>query len=160
MLIYSAEHVDGWHSSPRSIPMGNEKNMALESFLLHFRNLRAFLCPSLQRPQFNDILASDFLGELVPRDIGSAAKLSEDKDRLDRMLAHLTYHRDQYIAAGEDRWLAARMGSDALAEFEAFLSSPNLKPKIASWFPSRSQLAQERSRLASLAILAGEAKGE
>jgi hypothetical protein len=50
MLIYTADHIGGEHSSPKSAPVGDPKNMALESFLLHFRNLRAFLCPSLQMP--------------------------------------------------------------------------------------------------------------
>jgi hypothetical protein len=40
MLIYSAQRVDGWHSSLRAIPGDDEKNIALESFLLHFRNLQ------------------------------------------------------------------------------------------------------------------------
>jgi hypothetical protein len=36
------------HSSPTAEAGDGGKNMALESFLPHFRNLRAFLCPSLQ----------------------------------------------------------------------------------------------------------------
>jgi hypothetical protein len=153
MLIYSADHIGGWHSSPISTPSGNEKNMALESFLLHFRNLRAFLCPSLQgEPKPDDILASDFLREREPRDIGRAANLATDKKRLDKMLAHLSYERDRYIAAGQHRWLAVRMASDALTEFDAFLAI--LEPEMASWFISRSELEQERSRLAYLASTA------
>jgi hypothetical protein len=39
MLIFSAQHVSGWHASPLA-PLGADEK---QSFLLHFRNLRAFL---------------------------------------------------------------------------------------------------------------------
>ncbi len=84
MLIHTAEHLGGWHSSPISTPVDNETNEALESFLLHFRNLRAFLCPSLQMTKADDILASDFLREPKPRDIGRAANFGRTKSALTR----------------------------------------------------------------------------
>src|SRR5713101_96523 len=62
MLSFSAGYLAGEHSSPISEPIGNQKNMALESFLTHFRNLRSFLCPGLARLDDDDIIASDFLG--------------------------------------------------------------------------------------------------
>lgn len=104
MLVYSAGHLGGWHSLPMTTPSGNEKNMALESFLLHFRNLRAFLCPSMQNVRVTDILASDFLDEPTPSDVGNTAKFVNSKERLDQMLAHLTYDRSVHIAAGEHGW--------------------------------------------------------
>jgi hypothetical protein len=84
MLGFSAEHLGGCHSSPMCTPTGNEKNMALESFLLHFRNVRAFLCPSLQRLTDDDVLASDFLGMYDGSDVGDRDKLKVDKERLDK----------------------------------------------------------------------------
>jgi hypothetical protein len=93
MLFYSAAKLGGWHASPPTTLVDDAKNMALECFLLHFRNLRAFLCPLLQKVYDDDILASDLLGESAARDIGDAAILSEDKERLDKMLAHLSYTR-------------------------------------------------------------------
>jgi hypothetical protein len=138
--------------------------VALESFLLHFRNLRAFLFPSLQQgqPKREDIMASDFLEESTASDIGNPANFVEDKDRLDRMLAHLTYHRRRYIEAGQDDWQAAQMASEKLTQFEAILASASLKPKTASSFPARAELAAERSHLAYIASLAPEPepKGE
>src|SRR6516162_7282838 len=89
MLRFSAERLGGWHSSPMTTPIGNEKNMALESFLLHFRNLRAFLCPSLQRCTDDDVLASDFLGKYDGADVGDPNNVNVAKERLDKMLAHL-----------------------------------------------------------------------
>lgn len=160
MLIHSAMQLGGRYSSPQSTLEDNQKNMALESFLLHFRNLRAFLCPGLQgvvaKP--DDILASDFLREPEQRDIGNADKLAPpgEKDRLDRMLAHLTYHRDQYIEAGQDDWPSAQMAADALAEFDTFLAC--LKPEMASWFPARPELKQHQSHLADIAQAAALAR--
>jgi hypothetical protein len=69
--------------------------------------------------------------------------LAKDKERLDQMLAYLTYHRHRYIEAGKDRWDAPEMASDILAEFDVFLAK--LNPEMGSWFGSRSHLAQERS---------------
>ena len=63
MLMFAGSELGGWHSSPMSKPAGNYENMALESFLLHFRNLRAFLCPTLQMTCDDDICASAFLGK-------------------------------------------------------------------------------------------------
>jgi hypothetical protein len=156
MLIHTAKHLAGWHSSPVSTaPVDNEKNEALESFLLYFRNLRAFLCPSLQgQPKPDDILASDFLREPESRDVGVAVNLATEKKRLDKMLAHLSYARDQYIAAGEDGWLAPRMASNTLTEFDRFLAI--LAPEMEPWFPLRSELEQQRSHLAYIASLAPE----
>ena len=53
MLIFAANKlVGGWRESC-------DCYMAQESFLLHFRNLRAFLCPSLQGTRDDDVYASD-----------------------------------------------------------------------------------------------------
>jgi hypothetical protein len=72
MLAHTGFYLGGFHSSPMSTPEENDKNMALESFLTHYRNLRAFLCPSLQVYGDEDIIASDFLKETPARDIGDS----------------------------------------------------------------------------------------
>jgi hypothetical protein len=149
MLIYCAAHIGGWHSSPSSVPVGNPKNMALESFLLHYRNLRAFLCPSLQTLSNTDIIASDFMGDPNAKDLADAGKLGVDKQRLDGMLSHLTYRRAGYIAAGNQSWYVAAMLATMLLELEAFVSN-SLPPVMRSWFPSALTLAQHRTRLISL----------
>lgn len=41
MLMHAARYIGIGHGSPATTPIGNDKNMALESFLLHFRNLRS-----------------------------------------------------------------------------------------------------------------------
>jgi len=66
MLFESSERLGPWFESPRSLGE-SEATMAAESFLLHFRNLRAFLCPSLQNFSNDDVIGSDYLKDPVPR---------------------------------------------------------------------------------------------
>jgi hypothetical protein len=143
MLIFSAAYTGGWHSSPKSTPSDAEMNMALESFLLHYRNLRAFLCPSVQTLAEDDIIASDFLNEVNARDLGNPAKLGLDKQRLDGMLSHLTYRRVGYITAGTHGWDVDNMLVMMLGEIEGFLGL--LPAAMVSWFPPLATLTQQRS---------------
>lgn len=132
MLGFSAEHLSGRYSSPMTYPVDNEKNMALESFLLHFRNLRAFLCPSLQHCTADDVLASDFLGMYDGSDVGDRGKLTVDKERLDKMLAHVSYSRLDFIEAGNDWWDSSVMLILMLSELQKFLVC--LPEQQRAWF--------------------------
>jgi hypothetical protein len=108
--------------------------MALESFLLHFRNLRAFLCPSLQMVHRQDIVAGDFLLATEAKDIGEPLKLDIDTARLDEMLSHLSYLRAGHIAAGDHGWKVAEMTLVLLEEIKIFLGSiPNQRQ--AQFYP-------------------------
>jgi len=89
-LVYAGEKL-------AARPAGSDGDIALESFLLHFRNLRAFLCPTKQRLGDDDVIASDFLNERKGRDLGDWTFLQEHKGKLDKMLAHITYARAVYI---------------------------------------------------------------
>src|ERR1044071_3416831 len=82
MLVYTREELGGSHASPESAPEGQRKDMALESFLLHFRNLRAFLCPPSSVRE-DDVIASDFKKEQQARSLGDWSRLGLEKDRLD-----------------------------------------------------------------------------
>jgi hypothetical protein len=132
MLVFSAQHLSGWHSSPMTIPAGSEMNMALESFLLHFRNLREFLCPSMLRE--DDVLASDFLGLYDGSDVGDRNTLHADKKRLDKMLAHISYSRADYIHAGDHRWNSSTMLVLMQRELQKFVA--RLPTPQRTWFPS------------------------
>jgi len=144
MLGYSAEHLGGWYSSPMAYPEGNEKKMALESFLLHFRNLRAFLCPSIQRQTDDDVLASDFLGKYDGSDVGDRDKLNVDKERLDKMLAHVSYSRFDYIEAGDHWWDSSVMLILMLSELRKFLV--RLPEQQRAWFPVAESLNERQHR--------------
>jgi hypothetical protein len=116
-----------------TVPAGNEKNMALESFLLHFRNLRAFLCPSLQPCTADDVLASDFL-ENDGSNVGEPVKLEIDRERLNKMLAHVSYRRSDYIEKDQHGWDSSVMLVLILRELQKFFA--RLSGEQRGWFPS------------------------
>lgn len=132
MLIFAGSHIRGWYSSPVSGPNEQETCMALESFLLHFRNLRAFLCPSLQRTTHDDVTAADFLDRGHLEDVTEPGPLERDKVRLDKMLAHLSYSRPDFIAEGVHAWNVPSMSIEILNALEAFLRE--LSPERGPWF--------------------------
>ena len=98
MLLFSSQHLEGWYASPITVDE-DDANMALESFLLHFRNLRTFLCPSTQKlTSPDDVIASDFTtGD--GSEAGDATSFVLEKQRIDKMLAHVSYTRGTYIAS-------------------------------------------------------------
>lgn len=129
MLIFSVGYIPNGLSSP-AVPA--TQKIALESFLLHFRNLRAFLCPTLQLTTIDDVVASDYLDKVLPENIGDATELGLDKARIDRLLAHISYHRPQYEAASEKSWYPEAMVQrieKGMGEFFRLLPSER-----RSWF--------------------------
>lgn len=134
MLTHCTEYLSAEYASPPDPLATHDKNMALETFLMHYRNLRAFLCPNLQRVAEDDIIASDFLKEPAARDIADASKFKLDKERLDGMLSHLTYRRVGYIAASNNLWSVSDMVRAMLLELQAFIGA--LPSAMASWFPT------------------------
>ena len=142
MLIESACRTGATWSSPPTTPPQTERTIALESFLLHFRNLRAFLCPFIQGnpPRGDDILASDFLGK-PPQDIADASEISSDKERLDRMLAHLSYSRAAYT------WEVRKMALAMLDQVRIFIA--RLPEERKGWFPDSTVLSQGYSLISA-----------
>jgi len=149
MLVFAADHLGHGHSCPPTKPSGNEKHMALESFLLHFRNLRAFLCPSLQCVYREDILAGDFYESPRREDVVAPERLARDVERLNGMLAHLSYERRSYTAAGPYNWKTTEMAAAAVEELRAFLAT--LPPDRAAWFPGASWLDDAAGRFKAMA---------
>jgi len=148
MMIESASDIGGVWASPPTTLADKQKNMALECFLLHYRNLRAFLCPLLQGPppKPDDVVASDFLGRPQPEQVGDASKIGADKVRLDQMLAHLSYNRHkEYKAKGDIHWHVGKMAVAMLQQIDVFLGKipDHMKP----WFPERTMLAKRRAWL-------------
>ena len=137
MLVHTGFYLAGIYSSSMVAPDGNDKRMALESFLLHFRTLRAFLCPSLQEYKTDDIIASDFLKEDQARDLGNSTALSLDQDPIEKMLAHLSYRRAPH------EWNVPKMLELMLGELEVFFAM--LPPDTREWFPSAKWLAESKS---------------
>jgi hypothetical protein len=146
MLVHSSRILGAVHGSPAVMDLqGDDRNMALESFLIHYRNLRAFLCPSLQPTGDDDILASDFLDAVIARNVVETTKLETDKKRLNKTLAHLTYSRNQYIEPADYQWETGAMSIDMLDELENFVGL--LQPDRAQWFPRAAELASWKSEV-------------
>jgi len=124
-LVYAGEKL-------AARPAGSDGDIALESFLLHFRNLRAFLCPTKQRLGNDDVIASDFLNEGKGRDLGDWTFLQEHKGKLDKMLAHITYARAVYITSSQNQWDFGGMQELMLTELEYFFSM--LPTNVRTWF--------------------------
>ena len=124
-LVYAGEKL-------AARPAGSDGDIALESFLLHFRNLRAFLCPTKQRLGDDDVIASDFLNERKGRDLGDWTFLQEHKGKLDKMLAHITYARAVYITSSQNQWDFGGMQELMLTELEYFFSM--LPANVRTWF--------------------------
>jgi hypothetical protein len=117
-------------SSPVSISAS--ENVQLEAFLLHYRNLRAFLCPTMHTTRPNDIVCSDFLWLPEETDVVTTVDLMRDRERLDQMLAHITYSRIKHIRDGNAEWSMVTMFGTMCAAFRDFLGS--LPEKSRSWF--------------------------
>jgi hypothetical protein len=145
MMIESACDVGAVWGSPPTTLADRQKNMTLECFLLHYRNLRAFLCPSLQAPpKRDDVVASDFLRLPTPDDAADPEKIRADKERLDQMLAHVSYNRyDEYKAKGNTDWYVGKMAAAILQELDVFLG--RIPEYMRPWFPGRAMIAKRRS---------------
>jgi hypothetical protein len=135
MLVYTAERLPPYHASPRGIGE-NEKNVLLESFLLHFRNLHAFLCPGKHRPpKRDDVIASDFLKKAEATDCAALSGFTDDdQERLNKMLAHISDRRPAYISDGDDGWHVAPMLTMMLKELDVFFEKCPRDQR--EWFPS------------------------
>ena len=141
ILIFSAEDVGGCHGSPVITPDGDYKNMALESFLLHFRNLRDFLCPSLLNGHHkdDDAFASDFIDKFDISDVGNPTKFPEEEQKkLNKMLAHISDERVRYIEARDYNWDTSEILVRVLGEMRRFVES--LAENRRGWFPSIADL--------------------
>ena len=146
MMMMAADDMRlGIWGSPATALSDWRKNMALECFLLHYRNLRAFLVPLLQAgPHPDDILASDFLQKAAWVDVGDKTRLEIDKRRLDQMLQHLSYKRhNEFKSQGNTNWHVTRMLVLMLHELDKFLTA--IPDHIRPWFPDQADLAKERA---------------
>jgi hypothetical protein len=113
----------------------------LESFLLHYRNLRDFLCPRLkekdQAPSNDTVVASDFLDMEAPQNMADASVLGKDRTRINKMLAHISYQRAKYKRKGEDTWLVHTMCRELVKGLEEFLKRlAAFAPNRRAWFPN------------------------
>lgn len=141
-MLFAADHLAWGHSSPAVEPEGKEMDVFLESFLLHYRNLRAFLCPSLQSRFKTDVFGWHFLlYAQEPTNEGDLVTLGRDKDRLNACLAHISYDREHYRRAGDWNWEVQRMRDEMVRNLRDFLLK--LAPFRRAWFLDSEGLAEE-----------------
>lgn len=73
---------------------------------------------------------------------------ASDGERLNKMLAHLSYTREPLIQAGKHAWPVARMTVVMLEQLKVFLDQ--LSPEMRPWFPSDEQIFNRKSQASSL----------
>lgn len=131
VTLLDASHFVGVSmTSPASEPTSN---IALESYLIHYRNLRDFLCPDLKVLHPSDVIASDYLDLENPAEFGSRTILEVDKLRINKLLAHITYERAQFEKDGNKSWPVAEMTERIADGFDAVLNS-DLTNERRAWF--------------------------
>ena len=69
------------------------KNLAMEGFLLHLRNLRDFFYSTSESSKPDDVLAEDYVSSWDTDRPPLAQVIAEKRERLNRQLAHLSYSR-------------------------------------------------------------------
>lgn len=107
------------------------ENIALESFLLHIRQVRDFFYGVRKNKWPDDTFASDYASnwESVQPDLPRVIK--EHEERLDRQLAHLSYARLRYKGK-EKEWPVDEMATAMAEVVRVFLRS--LPQDRAAWF--------------------------
>lgn len=124
-------------------------NCALESFLLHYRNLREFLNDEVKQSkkdkatgklESDDVKAKDYT---IDPNWKTAAAWTSDKDeakRLHKRLAHITTAR----LTLDDKWYLESMEGNALRTFEEFVSA--ISDERKAWFEKASSAIMARVR--------------
>ena len=138
-MLFAARCLWDGYSSPVSPAEGRTRDVFLESFLLHYRNLRDFLCPRLKQqdkdPARDNVLASDFLDLGMAQNMADPAVLGRDRTRINKMLAHISYKRAEYKRRGEDRWFVQTMCHEMLKGLEGFMARlAEVAPHRRGWF--------------------------
>lgn len=143
MLVYTALVLGAGYASPPTRLTEQQKNAALESFLLHFRNLRDFMCVARFWDD-HDLFASDFLGFDRPVDVADRETIAPtaESDKVNVMLSHLSRLRNDYIEAPDTNWPTAEMAVRILAAFlKNFLGRVNGQAR--TWFPQDEWFAKQ-----------------
>ncbi len=108
------------------------QNMALESFLVHVRNLRDFLYGESTKP--DDVVAGDFFpgpGQWEVIRPPMPKVLEVNHERLNRALAHVSYSRLKYKGPAK-AWPSQQIASKQIAVVRAFLR--HLPQDRSAWF--------------------------
>jgi len=106
-------------------------NVLLASFLIHARNLRAFLFPPRRtKPKWDDVLAQHFLPEWDEKVEKWCPYFDENRDRLNKSLAHISYKRIEYEP--KKKWSYVKIHKELTAAWNEFWS--RLPAEKKKWF--------------------------
>lgn len=124
------------------------KNIAIESFLIHYRNVRDFLFPtkSIKEPHHKNrgyqealdtVIAYDFNQDWNCEATNWSEIVSNERERINKQLSHLSYSRPKY----DKSWPWQAMRNALMKEFERFLKTlpkekQQLFSRLYSIFPS------------------------
>lgn len=113
------------------------RNVFLESFVIHLRNILNFFYTPTKNRVKDDILAEDFLKDIkkFKKGITPFFLLSYTKTRIDKQLAHLTYHRSRYNKRTKP-WQFGKLYSQLYQTIVAFYESLPVSFKNWSYFQS------------------------
>jgi hypothetical protein len=117
-------------------------NATLESFLVHYRNVRDFLYPN--GPRDDDIIGVDFLPDPSqwPFTLGDWKEVADlEKERLDRALAHLSYSRIVYEEENKKGWPVKEMAVATIRLVKSYLG------KVPAQRRGYFQLAEESTAI-------------
>jgi hypothetical protein len=115
-------------STIKSVQHRTVDRLVFEAFLIHFRNLLDFFYG--KRTHRNDILVSDYQSNWVPN---RPLWESTDRQRCNKLLAHITSDRLQYLKDGTIEWSGlTEKHRHIRTEWNAFLQS--LPPERLNWF--------------------------
>jgi hypothetical protein len=119
--------IDEWNKSDRLT-----KNILIEDFLLHARIMYDFL---ICDPESDDISALHFLdcpeGWKQVR-VQLCPYMSNNRKRLNKMIAHLTYKRIEYEIDNTKDWEVRAIYHEIISTWQQFLSY--LSPEQHEWF--------------------------
>lgn len=108
-------------------------NLALEGFLLHFRNLRDFFYPSSEiwtRPKWYDnAVAWDFCRAWTRCSLEWSESSPGERDRINKLLSHISYGRS---TLDKDWSGAEKMAKRVMEQFDLLL--PLLTAQQREWF--------------------------
>lgn len=114
-----------------SAPGRLKRRLRIEGLLLHARVLRDFFLCDSRNP--DDILAVDFLEKADNwSSDGLFGYLQANRERMDKMLAHLTYSGAEFVRTGEIEWRFDDIHDEIKAAWDRFL--PCLNDERRPWF--------------------------
>jgi hypothetical protein len=102
-------------------------NMAIESFLIHFRNVRDFLYPD-DNVRADDVIAFDYDPGWTKTGKDWQECSKSERDRVNKLLAHISYSRDIL----DHNWLTGIMRQRIMQGMAELIQT--LPPERRSWF--------------------------